>query len=40
MLVAFDGSYRVWHMKVMSVRRFATKEQALADYYFGDGKPF
>lgn len=34
-LIAFDGSYRVWHFRVEAVRRFATKEQALMDFYLG-----
>ncbi len=34
-LLVFDGHYRVWHLRVVSVRRWETKEQALADTYFG-----
>jgi len=34
-LLLFDGTYRVWHVRVVSVRRWATKEQALADFYLG-----
>lgn len=37
-LFLFSGHYRVWHFRVMSVRRWATREQAMADYYHGDGK--
>ena len=33
-VLCFPGSYRVWHFRVESVRRWATKEQALADFYF------
>lgn len=33
-LVCFEGHYRVWHVRVESVRRLATREQALADFYF------
>jgi len=38
LLVLFDGHYRVWHVRVTSVRRWATREQALADLYFGKGE--
>lgn len=34
-LILFDGTYRVWHFRVAAVRRWATKEQALADIYWG-----
>ena len=33
-VLCFPGSYRVWHFRVESVRRWATKEQARADFYF------
>lgn len=39
MLIMFNGSYRVWHVRIASVRRWATKEQAMADFYFGKGSP-
>jgi len=31
----FRGHYAVTHFKMVSVRRWATKEQAMADHYFG-----
>lgn len=37
-LLLFAGHYRVTHLRVMSIRRWATYEQAMADYYHGDGK--
>jgi len=33
-VICYPGSYRVWHLRVVAVRRWPTKEQALADYYF------
>lgn len=30
----FHGHYAVTHFRIVSVRRWATKEQALADHYF------
>lgn len=33
-VIAFNGHYVVTHYKIISVRRWATKEQALADHYF------
>ena len=35
-LVLFEGHYRVWHVRVAAVRRWATREQALADHYRGN----
>lgn len=35
LLLLFSGTYRVWHFRVMRVSRWATKEQALADIYWG-----
>ena len=32
-LLMFGGHYRVTHLRVMSVRRYATREEALADRY-------
>jgi hypothetical protein len=32
--LVFRGHYAVTHFKVVSVRRWATREQALADIYF------
>lgn len=32
--LVFSGHYLVVHHKVVAVRRWATKEQALADHYF------
>lgn len=37
-LVAFEGSYRVWHFRLVSVRRHASKELAMADFYFHNSK--
>ncbi len=34
----FSGHYRVWHFRVLAVRRFSTKEQAMADRYSGARK--
>lgn len=31
----FNGRYVVVHYRIVSVRRWKTKEQALADHYFG-----
>ncbi len=31
-VVVFNGEYRVWHLRVQSVRRHATLAQALADH--------
>jgi hypothetical protein len=31
----FSGHYVVVHHRIVSIRRWATKEQALADHYFG-----
>ena len=36
-LILFDGKYRVWHFRVVAVRRFETKAEALADLYSGSG---
>ena len=33
-VIFFPGHYRVIHLRVTSVRRWDTKEQAAADYYF------
>lgn len=33
-VLAFSGSYIVTHFRIIAVRRWATKEQALADIYF------
>jgi len=33
-LLMFEGHYRVTHLRVMSVRRYATREEALADTYW------
>ena len=38
-VLAFNGHYLVVHYKVVSVRRWATKEQALADHYFKRQEP-
>lgn len=38
-VIAFAGHYVVVHYKVMAVRRWATKEQALADIYFPKARP-
>ena len=35
--IAFFGHYVVVHYEVVAVRRWATKEQALADHYFHKG---
>jgi len=35
-LLVFEGTYRVWYLRPVSVRRFLTKEQAVADYYLGN----
>ena len=37
-LVLFEGHYRVWHVRVAAVRRWATREQALADHYRGNAR--
>ena len=37
-VIAFAGHYVVTHYSVVSVRRWATKEQALADKYFPKNK--
>ena len=37
-VIAFAGQYVVTHFKIVSVRRWATKEQALADKYFPKNK--
>lgn len=34
-VIAFNGHYIVRHYRLMSIRRWATKEQAIADVYFG-----
>lgn len=34
-VIAFDGHYLVAHYKLVAVRKWATKEQALADHYWG-----
>jgi len=33
-MIAFAGHYVVTHYKIMAVRRWATREQAIADIYF------
>lgn len=32
-VILYPGTYRVLHLRVQAIRRWATKEQALADYY-------
>ena len=31
-LLLFEGHYRVWHLRVKRVRRWETREAAMADY--------
>ncbi len=38
-LLCFEGSYRVCHFRLVAVRRWATKEEALADLYWGKTDP-
>lgn len=33
-LIAFSGHYVVVHYKIVAIRKWATKEQAVADHYF------
>ena len=33
-VIAFSGHYVVVHYRILSVRRWTTKEQAVADHYF------
>ena len=33
-VLCFSGTYIVTHYKIVAVRRWATKEQALADHYW------
>lgn len=35
-LFMFEGHYRVWHLEVKAVGRWATKEQAMSDFRQGD----
>lgn len=37
-VILFDGHYVVRHFRLLSIRRWATKEQALADLYLGNGR--
>lgn len=37
-VLAFNGHYVVVHYRVLAIRRWATKEQALADIYFSAGR--
>lgn len=34
MVFSFEGTYRVWHLRLYAVRRFASREQAMADKYW------
>lgn len=34
-VLGFTGSYRVWHFRLLSVRRHTSMAQALADHYWG-----
>lgn len=38
LILIFNGHYVVTHYRIVAVRRWATKEQALADHYFPKNK--
>lgn len=39
MIIVFLGHYVVVHHEIVAIRRWATQEQALADFYFPKNRP-